>query len=176
MNILNDFFNKNNLSDNNDIEALIQVADILRNLIIQKEYNNISNLIKYVISKDYKEAISWIIGILQEEFEKEENKNSIKDFSCDIEKSLHNYNAFVGYLGVDFNSIDNEVKTIYDCNGEIESFYNIMVYKTKYKNIFLISSENFDTKDNDYIQYKLLFTRNPQKYQEVKKEFDDKEK
>ena len=27
------------------------------------------------------------------------------------------------------------------------------------KNIYLVTSENFDTKDNDYIEYRLLFRR-----------------
>ena len=30
---------------------------------------------------------------------------------------------------------------------------------TRFENIFFISSENFDTKDNDYIQYKLSFVK-----------------
>lgn len=40
-----------------------------------------------------------------------------------------------------------------------DTVFNIFVYKTGYDHVRLVSSENFDTKDNDYIQYKLLFTR-----------------
>ena len=38
-------------------------------------------------------------------------------------------------------------------------FFNILTYRTAYPNIFLVTEENFDTKDNDFIRYKLLFRR-----------------
>ena len=52
-----------------------------------------------------------------------------------------------------------EIRKVLDENGEAQAFFNIYTYKTSYDNIFLISSENFDTRDNDYIQYKLAFTK-----------------
>ena len=42
-------------------------------------------------------------------------------------------------------------------DGEVQSFFNILTYRTSYESVFLITEENFDTKDNDYIRYKLLF-------------------
>ena len=56
------------------------------------------------------------------------------------------------------------IKKITEKYGEVESFLNILIYKTRYNGIYLISIENFDTKDNDFIQYKLLFTKDIQKY------------
>lgn len=48
---------------------------------------------------------------------------------------------------------------MYDEHGEVESFFNNFTYRTRYKNICLLTSENFDTRDNDFIQYKLRFSR-----------------
>ena len=50
------------------------------------------------------------------------------------------------------------METVRDEHGEVISFFNILTYPTAYKNIFFISSENFDTKDNDYVLYKLSFS------------------
>ena len=49
-----------------------------------------------------------------------------------------------------------------DHDGEVQSFFNILTYKTAYPNIFLTTEENFDTKDNDFIRYRLLFKNSPQ--------------
>jgi tRNA A-37 threonylcarbamoyl transferase component Bud32 len=81
-------------------------------------------------------------------------------FEFAIGKSIPNYNEFIERLQVDFHVFDNGVETVYDNNGDVESFFNILKYKTGYKNIHLISLENFDTKDHDYVQYKLSFTKN----------------
>ena len=104
------------------------------------------------------EAFTWCMGLLQEALENQED--ALQSFEFVIGKAIPNYDAFIELLQVDFHALDNGVETVYDNNGEIESFFNILVYKTGYKNIYLISLENFDTKDNDYVQYKLSFTKN----------------
>ena len=58
----------------------------------------------------------------------------------------------------------NYIEKVYDKNGEAEAFFNVMIYKTTFENVFLISSENFDNKDNDYIQYKLSFVKDSSIY------------
>ena len=44
-----------------------------------------------------------------------------------------------------------------DTNGEVQSFFNILTYQIAYRSVFLISEENLDTKDSDFIRYKLEF-------------------
>jgi hypothetical protein len=95
---------------------------------------------------------------LQEALEKKEC--TLQTFEFAIGKSIPNYNEFIERLQVDFYAFDNGVETVYDNNGDVESFFNILKYKTGYKNIHLISLENFDTKDHDYVEYKLLFIKN----------------
>ena len=73
-------------------------------------------------------------------------------------KESHPYvELFIKHLQVDLNAIDNDSETIIDHDGEVQSFFNNLTYKTAYNHIFLVTEENFDTKDNDFIRYKLLF-------------------
>lgn len=148
-----------NFQNLDDTDSLLKLADWLRDLIKNKNYDCINKLIKYTIDNDYFQAFTWTIDILQEEFDKNE-KCTLESFGCEIGRFLKNYDKFVDILKVDFNSIENRVKDMYDSNTEIQSFFNISKYRTSYNNVFLISDENFDTKDNDYIQYKLLFSAN----------------
>ena len=48
----------------------------------------------------------------------------------------------------------NYIEKVYDKNGEVEAFFNVMIYKTTFENVFLISSENFDNKELfvDYLE------------------------
>ena len=109
-------------------------------------------------TKDLSGKIYGTLEGLKFEFEKDED-SWLKDFTCFIGKSITNYNEFIERLNVDFNVTNNDVETTLDNNGEVQSFFNIFTYNTIYKNIFLVTAENFDTKDNDFIQYKLLFKR-----------------
>lgn len=163
---LEKFLIKNNLQDPNDINALIETADLIRELIEEEQYDKINNVIKYTINKKYFEAFSWITDILQEEFSKKENCK-LKDFYCNIGRSIPNYDEFTKRLNVDFNAIRSDIDKVYDDTNDIDSFFNNCSYKTKYKNIFLITSENFDARDNDYIQYKLVFTKDLNKFCEL---------
>ena len=129
-------------------------------MIRDEQYSNIELLIQYIISNDYYEAFSWIMAELQEEFDKKE-RCGLKNFTCFIGKSIANYDEFIKCLQVDLRAIDNDTETIMDHDGEVQSFFNILTYKTGYRNIFLVTEENFDTRDNDFIRYNLLF-RNDQ--------------
>ena len=152
---------ENNLKDPEDIDSLLELAEITFQMIRDERYSDIELLINYTVSNEYLEAFSWIMAALQEEFDKKENCG-LKDFSCFIGKSIANYDEFIKRLQVDLQAIDNDSETIMDHDGEVQSFFNILTYKTAYSNIFLTTEENFDTRDNDFIRYKLLFKNSRQ--------------
>ncbi len=163
MNTADTFLQNINLQDPEDIDSLLEYASVVRQLISEKQYSLINRIINYTVQNNYPEAFSWAMGILQEELVKEDSV--LEDFSCPVGSSIANYDEFVSNLQVDFNSLKNYIEKVYDKNGEVEAFFNVMVYKTEYENIFLVSSENFDNKDNDYINYKLSFVKDANLYQ-----------
>ena len=158
MRSLEELLRKNNLKDQEDIDAFLELAEITSLLIRDEKYSDIELLINYTISNEYYEAFSWIMAALQEEFDKKKDC-CLKTFTCFIGKSIANYDEFINRLQADLKAIDNDTETIVDHDGEVQSFFNILMYKTAYANVFLTTEENFDTKDNDFIQYKLLFKK-----------------
>ena len=156
------FLHNLNLHNGDDMDALLEFADLLRQSAAKADYPQITHLINHTIINNYSEAFSWAMAILQEELLKKDS--ILKDFHCDIGGCIANYDEFINSLQVDFNSLKNHIEKVYDKNGEVEAFFNVMVYKTIYDNIFLISSENFDTRDNDYINYKLSFVKDTDVY------------
>lgn len=146
------------LQDPEDMDALLEAADLTRKLINNRNYAGLNTIITYTIEKKLYECFSWVIALLQEEFEKVVEYD-LEDFVCDIGRSIASYDEFVERLQVDFNSQKQELEKVYDEHGEVESFFNNFTYRTRYENIYLLTSENFDTRDNDYIQYKLRFSR-----------------
>ena len=158
MDILEKWMQDNHLQDPDDIDTLLEAADLIRQLIQEKNYEGICTIINFTIKNAYFECFSWIMDLLQEEFEKL-GDYCLDDFVCDIGKSIANYDEFANRLQVDFNVQSHDVEKVYDEHGEVESFFNNFTYNTKYMNIFLGSSENFYTRDNDYIQYRLLFRK-----------------
>ena len=152
---LEKFLDNNNLQDSDDIDALLELASLVRELVDVGAYENICKVINYTVANEYYEAFSWCMEILQEVFEKDDC--CLEHFECDLGKSIPSYDEFIERLEVDFNVLDNGYDTVCDNHGEVESFFNNLLYKTKYEYIYLVSSENFDTKDNDYIQYRLVF-------------------
>ena len=158
MDLLGKWIQGNQLQDPDNIDALLEAADLTRQLIQDRDYESIGKMISYTIDHDYFECFTWILDLLQEEFEKT-RELVLDDFYCDIGRSIANYDEFAGRLQVDLNAKENEVRKVYDEHGEAESFFNMFTYRTGYRNIFLVTAENFDTKDNDYIEYRLLFRR-----------------
>ncbi len=158
MNALDDWIENNRLKDPDDIDALLDTADLIRQFIHDRNYTGINIVINYTIENSLYEAFSWVMALLQEEFEKTGDYD-LGDFECIIGRSIADYDEFSERLQVDFNVSKTSVESVYDEHGEVESFFNNFTYETKYDHIYLISSENFDTKDNDYIQYKLMFSR-----------------
>ena len=162
MDILNNFLENNNLQDCEDFDALLDCAFVARQLVSERKYDDINRLIMYTVEKAYSEAFSWTVGIIQEELDKEDCV--LDDFSCYMGRRIANYDEFVQTLQVDFNSLKNYIEKLYDKNGEVEAFFNVMIYRTCFENVFLVSSENFDNKDNDYIQYRLSFVKDTAAY------------
>ncbi len=146
------------LQDPDNIDALLDAADVTRQLIHDKDYKGINSAVAFTIDNGLYECFSWIMALLQEEFEKTDGFY-LEDFVCDLGRSIANYVEFINRLQVDFNSPVQSLEKVYDEHGEVESFFNNFTYKTRYKNIYLLSSENFDAKDCDYIQYRLGFSR-----------------
>jgi len=158
MDLLEKWIQDNQLQDPDNIDALLEAADLTRQLVQDRNYEGISKMISYTIDHDYYECFTWILDLLQEEFEKTAGYD-LDDFSCGIGRSIANYDEFADRLQVDHNAQENEVEKVYDEHGEAESFFNKFTYRTGYRNVFLVTAENFDTKDNDYIEYSLLFRR-----------------
>ena len=160
MRSLEELFKENHLADPDDIDALLELAEITRQAICTERYHDIELLINYTVRSDCFEAFSWIMAALQEEYDKADSC-MLKEFTCYIGRSIANYDEFIRRLQVDLTAINNDVEPVIDPNGEVQSFFNILTYKTAYRSVFLISEENFDTKDNDFIRYRLKFTNNP---------------
>ncbi len=156
MRSLEELLRANNLKDPEDMDALLELAEITCQMIRDERYPDIELLINYTISNEYYKAFSWIMAALQEEFGKKE-RCGLRNFSCFIGKSVPDYDELMKRLQVDLRAINNDAETIVDHDGEVRSFFNILTYKTAYPDIFLITEENFDTKDNDFIRYRLLF-------------------
>ena len=152
---LDTFIEKNNLKNEEDIDMLLELSDYTKQLIKSRNCSDINKLILYTVQNSCYEAFSWIMALLQEELEKKDS--ALDSFECTIGKAISNYDEFIKRLQIDYDTLKNDIETVCDETGEVQSFFNIFTYRTAFENIFLVSSENFDTKDNDYIQYKLIF-------------------
>ena len=153
---MEEIYTKVNLQNAEDIDMLLEVADITRVLLEEKKYEEIGNLIKYAIKNRYYEMLDWILGIIQEELENQ-NKQSFQGFRCVLGKAIENYDEVIEKLEIHTKVLKNDIQKHYDENGEVQSYDNILFYKTKHKNIFFVSKESFDTKDNDSIEYQFMF-------------------
>ena len=152
---LDTFIENNNLKNEEDIDMLLELSDYAKNLIKDRNYSDINKLILYIVQNSCYEAFAWIMALVQEELEK--NDSALDSFECTIGKAISDYDEFIKRLQIDYDTLKNDIETVCDETGEVQSFFNIFTYRTAFENIFLVSSENFDTKDNDYIQYKLIF-------------------
>ena len=90
MRSLEELLIENNLRDPEDIDALVELAEITGRLISDESCSDIERLIQYLVSNDCYEAFSWVLAALQEEFDKEENY-TLKDFTCYIGRSIADY-------------------------------------------------------------------------------------
>ena len=160
MRTLEELLKENALADPDDLDALLELAEITGRMICDERYTELERLLAYTVNGGRYEAFSWVMAALQEEFDKK-NGCRLKDFTCFIGRSIADYDTFIRCLQVYPDAIDDRVEMMTDHNGEVESFFNILTYRTAYRNAFLVTEENFDTKDNDFIRYKLRFTSDP---------------
>ena len=159
MGIPESFFQNNRLADPDDIDALLELAEMTRGLIAQRDHAGLERLAGYAAENGLCEAFSWIMGLVQEELE--ENSCRLESFSCDLGESIGAFDAILGVLEMDWTALRSDAVKVFDANGEVRSFCNIFTYRTRYPNIFAVSCESFDTLDNDHIRYKLLFVQDP---------------
>ena len=145
------------LQDSDNLDALLDLAAVVRRLVSEQRCSDINRIIVHTVENSYDQAFLWTVSILQEEFEKQDC--TLQDFCCNLGGRIADYDSFVDTLQVVPEAVKNEIKKIYDKNGEVESFFNVIVYRTAFPNVFLVSEENFDTRDNDFIRYRLDFAK-----------------
>lgn len=138
------------IDDPEDMDTLLEFAELVRDAVAEKRHDDICRAIRYTVGNSYYEAFCWALGIL------EETCDQLGYFECDIGRSIPDYNEFVSRLGVQPDACGNDVDPVRDENGEIQAFFNIIRYKTGFEHIGLVTLENFDARDNDYIQYRLV--------------------
>lgn len=148
------FFATHDLKDPDNLDGLLALADLVRQEL-DCGGTQIEAIIRTCIADGYPEAFSWVLSILQEVYERGTGK---PDLICELGGQIPDFDGFTRQLQTEKRAWKNEVESILDEHGEVQSFFNIFTYKTGYNNIYLISAENFDTKDNDFIRYKLLVT------------------
>ena len=119
MDLLEKWIQNNQLQDPDNMDALLEAADLVRQLIRDRDHAGINKIINYTIENDYFECFTWILDLLQEEFEKTAGYD-LDDFSCGIGRSIANYDEFADRLQVDHNAQENEVEKVYDEHGEAE--------------------------------------------------------
>ena len=138
------------LDDPDGIDTLLEIAELARTLLAYGQDQELGGLIRYTVARSYYDAFFWVIGILEESAE--------PGYACEIGTCIPDYDAFISRLQVDPDAAMNDIVPVRDENGEIQAFFNIITYKTGFRRIELVTEENYDSRDNDYIRYKLVVT------------------
>ena len=141
------------LEDAEDLDVLLEFADLVRDALAQGRFPDLAAYVRYTVLRGYHEALSWALELLQEYRDRTAGG---MELVCVLGQLIPDYNGFISRLGVDLNAFSNDVEPIRDENGEIQSFYNIIRYQTAFPGITLVTSENFDARDNDFIEYRLV--------------------
>ena len=138
------------LEDPEELEVLLELAELVRNCIEDRRLEDLKRVIRYTVAHGHYEAFAWAVGIV------EELADRLGAFECALGRTIPDYEEFILRLGVDLNAFENDIQQVRDEHGEVQSFFNIIRYKTGFAHIELLSSENFDARDNDYIEYRLV--------------------
>ena len=144
--------------DPESLEFLLDFSELLREALAEKRFEDAAACIRYTVNHSCHEAFYWAIGTLEETWS--QAVDALPDFECVLGKSIPDYNEFISRLQVELNAFENDVEPVRDEHGEIQSFYNIISYRTGFPHIRLVTSENFDTRDNDFIEYRLICSTN----------------
>ena len=142
------------VADPEDMEFLLEYAELLRMALENGDRDAVSVLLRYALEHSFHEAFYWAAGIMEEVCGQPEV--SLAGYECDLGKHIPDFNSFITRLGVDLNAFENDIRQVFDEQGEGQSFFNIIRYRTAFDHIELGTSENFDARDNDYIQYMLV--------------------
>ena len=138
------------LDDPEGIDTLLEIAELARTLLAYGQDQELAGLIRYTVARSYYDAFFWAIGILEE--------SGAKGFACELGACIPDYDELISRLQVNLDAAGNDVLPVRDENGEIQAFFNIITYKTGFRRIELVTEENYDSRDNDYIRYKLVIT------------------
>ena len=141
-------------ADPDSLDFLLEVSRCARERIEKKRYDSLCGLIKASAQNGYHEALSWILSILREEHGKEES--TFRPFSCSLGRSILDYDRLMRALKAGRRAESNTVEYVYDDNGEVRAFFNIRTFATGFEGTYLVTRENFDNRDNDFIRYSLL--------------------
>ena len=147
-----------NLKNFEDVDSLLILASLLKQLIDGNRYSDINSIIIFTMEHEYYEAFSWTMAMLQEEMEKADGK--LENFECIIGETIPNYNEFIRTLQVEWKAPRIGTEAVRDENGKVKVLFDIDTYKTGYKNIFFVYKESVEAKEDYNIQYKLSFIRN----------------
>ena len=151
MEIWNRILRNEPLEGPEELEVLLELADLVRDFVAQKRSEELGRLVRYTMAQGHYEAFIWAVGIV------EESADRLGAFECALGRTIPDYEEFILRLGVDLNAFENDIEQVRDEHGEVQSFFHIIRYKTGFAHIELVSSENFDARDNDYIEYRLVF-------------------
>lgn len=153
---INSFLNNKNIKDENDINMFLELTQLIRELLEQNNNNyiEIGNIINIMLKNQNIEAIDWIILTIEEN-----RKIEYKDIVISLGEKIEFYNEFIKYIKVDETPIYN---ISLDKSIDIQEYalLNVNIYSTKYQYLYLARIENFNTLDNDFAEYKLIFTSN----------------
>lgn len=151
------FLTDRRLHDPEDIDFLLELASHVRQLIEENSADALSRILRFAVEHSCFEAFSWCMELLAEAAGTE--NCPLEPFECALGRAIPDYDELIRRLRVDLKVYSNSARTLCDSNGEVVSFFNIFRYPTAYPGVFLVSSENFDTRDNDFVLYALSFTR-----------------
>lgn len=143
------------LDEADELDVLLEFAQLVREMIGENRDRELRELIRYTVRHGYLEALYWALGILDETYG--QTGDAQANFECMLGGYIPRYNDFISRLGVDLNAFESDIQKIPDENGEVQSFFQIIKYRTAFDHLELRTRENFDARDNDYIQYLLFF-------------------
>jgi len=147
--------------DPDNLDVLFELTDLLDKIFQQMDFQALEKLSIGIISVQNRSAFEWLINIIEEKFS---NLNEKRNISLRLGKQINGYDTFIEMIGIEKDTEPIEIEIISIPGLHIESFFNINAYKTKFNDMFLVTAENFDSFDVDFIQYRLVFTEDIKKY------------
>ena len=96
------------LEEPEELDTLLEFADLVRETLQRGQVQELSELIRYTIRHSHYEAFYWALGILEEVFGSDD---SIPELRIGLGRSIPDYREFISRLQVDFNAVGNDVLT-----------------------------------------------------------------